>query len=710
MTHVKNIDKVVSAYRLATQYPALFKARILDCSLNSVSVESVWTQRVLERLSATKYRQTVISDYKHFKASSPPSEITNELLSAYSKSNKYYCVIREIDSGKDTKQYLEIWSNFFLIKNYDLNTLDVHGKVYADIEFATLQWSPDESKIMFIAENKVPKSEPFYKQKLNSNDSETQKKDSITPGNEYEWRQDWGEQMVGKVCPVIVVCDINKDTIEVLSNIPDDINPAGANWIPDGSGIVAIGYSVVPRKLGLIYCTNRLSHIFSLTLDGNYSILSSTSENISVKSPRFNSSGTKLIWLEHLAGGPHHSCFKLMCCNWLTKEITTVVDIENKFLDISGKQLPFYGLYNQTFPQRCWLNDQKTIVISTPQGGSIHTYAIDTESKTISYLPIVEPFRESLTVLDVFEDNLVLYKSSLNRPGQLFVGKVNIMNGFYDFKNISVSEISPLHKLPNSNEFIVEHGITLHDKPTTIYYGPKNSKCPLIVWPHGGPHSQSVDSYIADAAFFVQIGFAVLFVNYRGSTGLGQDYVESLLGHIGDADVKDVYNAVEANPQWSNRKLLLYGGSHGGFIVTHLSGQYPNKFNAVSTRNPAIDILSLLSISDIPDWAVTETGYNYFDVDNVEDSKDIIMKMADSSPMKFAHNVKAPTLLLLGEKDLRVPPSQGISYYHFLKKHGVVTKILMYNDCHPLSSVSADMDSSINTALWFIKYSSDESK
>lgn len=71
------------------------------------------------------------------------------------------------------------------------------------------------------------------------------------------------------------------------------------------------------------------------------------------------------------------------------------------------------------------------------------------------------------------------------------------------------------------------------------------------------------------------LGFAVLFVNYRGSTGLGKDYVESLLGNVGDFDVKDVFNAIKSNPLCTNRKLFLYGGSHGGFLVTHLSGQYP---------------------------------------------------------------------------------------------------------------------------------------
>jgi acylaminoacyl-peptidase len=573
---MSQLDKIVAAYRIATQYPALISARILDCSKASLNVHSVWVQRVLERQAKTTFRQTVFSDYKTYTLTSPPTDITNELISAHSKSTKYFCVVREIETGKEIKQYLEVWANCSLVKNYDLSALDVHGKIYADAEFGTLEWSPDETKIVYIAEKKVPKSEPFYKQKPKaSTDKDGVDNSDTVPGKEYDWSQDWGEQLVGKITPVLVVCDIKTDTIDVLSNIPNDVNPATATWTPDGKGVVAIGYTITPRKLGLIYCTNRPSHVFSLTLDGQYNVLSSNSEQLSVKTPRFNLNGTKLVWLERLAGGPHHSCFKLMSCNWSTKEVTTVVDFDNKILQVNHEQLPFYGLYNQAIPSRSWLNDDKTIVLSTPQGGSIHTFAIDTESKDIHYLPITKPFHECVSVLDVCNDVLVCYKSSLNKPGQLFAIKMLSTLEAYDFTNISINEISPSHCLPNSDNFVVEHGYTLYNKPTTIFYGPKNSNCPLIIWPHGGPHVSSLDSFIADAAFFVQIGFAVLFINYRGSTGLGKDYVESLLGNIGDADVKDVYNAVQSNPMWTNRKLVLYGGSHGGFLVTQLSGQYP---------------------------------------------------------------------------------------------------------------------------------------
>lgn len=90
------------------------------------------------------------------------------------------------------------------------------------------------------------------------------------------------------------------------------------------------------------------------------------------------------------------------------------------------------------------------------------------ESKEIQFLPIAEPFHESVGIVDVCNDVLVCHKSSLNKPGQLFAVKMHSENGVYDFTNIALNEISPSRSLPNCDNFVVEHCNSLHGKISKI--------------------------------------------------------------------------------------------------------------------------------------------------------------------------------------------------------------------------------------------------
>nr|XP_011463570.1 PREDICTED: acylamino-acid-releasing enzyme-like [Fragaria vesca subsp. vesca] len=99
---------------------------------------------------------------------------------------------------------------------------------------------------------------------------------------------------------------------------------------------------------------------------------------------------------------------------------------------------------------------------------------------------------------------------------------------------------------------------------------------PLIVFIHGGPHTVSSSSFSKSLAFLSAIGFNLLLVNYRGSLGFGEEALQSLPGNIGSQDVNDVLVAIDhvidvglASPS----KMAVLGGSHGGFLTTHLIGQ-----------------------------------------------------------------------------------------------------------------------------------------
>lgn len=114
-----------------------------------------------------------------------------------------------------------------------------------------------------------------------------------------------------------------------------------------------------------------------------------------------------------------------------------------------------------------------------------------------------------------------------------------------------------------------------------MYFGPKSGadkSHPLVVAIHGGPHGSYSNLFLLESAVLALLGFAILQVNYRGSTGMGADNIEFLQGRVGDVDVKDCVKAVEdalkKYPWLDASRVAISGGSHGGFLVAHLSGQY----------------------------------------------------------------------------------------------------------------------------------------
>ncbi|KAJ4847109.1 hypothetical protein Tsubulata_040644 [Turnera subulata] len=251
-------------------------------------------------------------------------------------------------------------------------------------------------------------------------------------------------------------------------------------------------------------------------------------------------------------------------------------------------------------------------------------------------------------------------------------------------------------------------------KPFEVIYvssnSEKNDACnPLIVMLHGGPHSVSLSSYSGPLAFLSSIGYSLLIVNYRGSLGFGEEALQSLPGKIGSQDVNDVLTAIDhaigiglASPS----KIAVLGGSHGGFLTTHLIGQAPDKFAAAAARNPVCNLASMVGITDIPDWCYFESygiagKRKYTEAPSAED----LTLFHSKSPISYISKVKTPTLMLIGAQDLRVPMSNGLQYARALKEKGVEVKVLIFpNDIHPISRPQSDFETFLNIGVWFNKY------
>lgn len=246
---------------------------------------------------------------------------------------------------------------------------------------------------------------------------------------------------------------------------------------------------------------------------------------------------------------------------------------------------------------------------------------------------------------------------------------------------------------------------------------------PLIVVPHGGPHSCFTTAFMAGYVFLASsLRAAVLLVNFRGSTGFGQTVVDSLPGHIGRRDVDDVIAAAEevlsgrvSGVVADRRKVSVVGGSHGGFLAAHLIGQRPDMFRSAAMRNPVIDLTAMAATSDIPDWCASETrstaeghsetaAFDHTQLLNAE----AVQRLWAASPVAHVSKVITPTLLCIGGKDRRVPPSQGLHYHQLLKSRGVPTKLLLFpDDSHSLDGVKTEAEQWVAIASWISRFNAD---
>jgi len=226
---------------------------------------------------------------------------------------------------------------------------------------------------------------------------------------------------------------------------------------------------------------------------------------------------------------------------------------------------------------------------------------------------------------------------------------------------------------------------------------------PLVVYIHGGPHSSFTADFQPYMAGLCMCGYAVLMVNYRGSIGFGQDLINSLLGNIGRQDVADVQDVVEqivASGAVNRGKVVVIGGSHGGFLTVHAISQFPDFYRAAVARNPVVNIASMVGVTDIPDWSFTESGLAFDPL--LIPTAEIYGKMLAQSPLVNVDRVKTPLLLMIGGKDLRVPSSQGLELRKALEARNVPLRVLWYADSsHPLTDVKVEADAFINIIKWF---------
>ncbi|EFJ40104.1 hypothetical protein VOLCADRAFT_100173 [Volvox carteri f. nagariensis] len=246
---------------------------------------------------------------------------------------------------------------------------------------------------------------------------------------------------------------------------------------------------------------------------------------------------------------------------------------------------------------------------------------------------------------------------------------------------------------------------------------------PAVLSPHGGPHTAVTLGWYPSFALLTRLGYAVLCPNYRGSTGYGQSALLSLPGRIGRQDVDDCMAALETAVQQGlvdPSRVSVVGGSHGGFLTAHLLGQHPGAFRCGVMRNPVTNISAMVAASDIPDWCYVEvlgSEEGCRRAAPVATPADLAA-MYGASPVSYVDSVTAPVFMMLGARDRRVPPLDGLQYLSALRGRDVgaagaapppPTRLIVFpEDSHGLDKPQTEFEQWINVVWWLKSYAGPE--
>jgi dipeptidyl aminopeptidase/acylaminoacyl peptidase len=196
---------------------------------------------------------------------------------------------------------------------------------------------------------------------------------------------------------------------------------------------------------------------------------------------------------------------------------------------------------------------------------------------------------------------------------------------------------------------------------------------PLIVLIHGGPTSQRGAAFYPNVQFFTTRGYTVLQVNYRGSTGYGRKYRDMLKGNWGIYDVEDaVSGARHLGTQGlaDDKRLVIMGGSAGGFTVLKTLEDFPGEFKAGVCMYGVANQFTLVA-----DTHKFEERYSDSLLGMLPKTADIYR---ERSPIFFADRIQDPIIVFQGQDDKVVPQAQSDAIVEALKRNGVPHEYHLY--------------------------------
>jgi dipeptidyl aminopeptidase/acylaminoacyl peptidase len=222
-------------------------------------------------------------------------------------------------------------------------------------------------------------------------------------------------------------------------------------------------------------------------------------------------------------------------------------------------------------------------------------------------------------------------------------------------------------------------------------------KYPIIVQVHGGPSASASARW--GGSLWSELGYFEFSPNPRGSFGQGEKFTAANIKDFGYGDLRDITTGLDAIekqiPAIDHTREGLTGWSYGGFM-TMFGVTQTTRFRAAVAGAGIANWQSYYGENSIDQWMVPFFGATVYDDPAV---------YAKSSAITFIHNVKTPTLVMVGDRDGECPAPQSFEFWHALRAEGVTTQLVIYpNEGHGFRDPAHIRDREERQAAWFAQY------
>jgi dipeptidyl aminopeptidase/acylaminoacyl peptidase len=518
------------------------------------------------------------------------------------------------------------------------------------------------------------------------------------------------------------------------SFLPDEKNPlpvklpeqpSGAKWAADAVIVDRLAW----RSDGRGFLPKGYTHIFTIDAELGGTPRRITSGDYSHNDPQWSADGKKLYFsaVRKPDAEYQRDDSEIYCIDLDTLEIKTLTDRKGPDggarVSPDGKWIAYTGYDDKNYTSHLssiylmdasggnkkllagdlpdspsgltWAADNSGLCYLQPERGKINLVFVALDGKVRKITEAVQVL-SGLSIAKTGQAAATI--SSFTRPGYLVTFNIQKPAALKTLVDVNEDVLGGL-KLGQAEELVFKapDGLDLQGwliKPAEFEPG---KKYPMLLWIHGGPWSMYSVAFNWDWQWFAASGYAVFYMNPRGSTGYGQDFVNGIQYSYPGKDYDDLMAGVDAalaKGFIDKDNLFVCGGSGGGVLTAWIVG-HTNRFRAAVSMRPVINWHSFVGTTDGSDW------YEQFKKYPWEDPKEYAVR----SPLNYVANVQTPTMVMTGEADLRTPIGQSEEYYRALKMLKKETLLVrMPEEYHGWRRPSHRLLQDLYLMAWFEKY------